>query len=198
MKLAEAVALFLEAQGIQHIFGVNGGANLHLIHGIRDVTKIQFIPTAHEQGAGFAADAYARIRGLGVAMATSGPGATNLVTAISASWQDSVPVLFITGNVATFRRGKEFGVRCYGFQETDFVEMIRRVTKHAAQAQNPSEVLVNLRFALRVMNHRRKGPAVVDIPDDIQRMDVDYKTIMSYFDRSDELEKQAHENRQGS
>ena len=195
MKLYQALAKFLEAQGVQHIFGVNGGANLWLIKGLYEDSKIQFIPTATESGAGFAADAYARLRGLGVAMATSGPGATNLVTAISAAWQDSTPVLFIVGNVATFRSGLQYGVRAYGFQELDFVSMIHGVTKYAAQGTTPADVLVNLRLALRAMQHRRKGPAVIDIPDDIQRMDVDYEGTIACFDRSDELERNANRSR---
>lgn len=175
MKLAEAIALFLERQGVEHVFGVNGGANLHLIHGICDVTKIKFICTAHEQGAGFAADAYARIKGLGVATATSGPGATNLVSAIGACWQDSIPVLFITGNVATFRQGAIFGVRAYGFQELDFVSMIRGVTKYAIQPQTAESVLPAIALAIHKAQEGRKGPVVVDIPDDLQRTNIDYR-----------------------
>jgi acetolactate synthase I/II/III large subunit len=174
LKLAEAIALYLERQGVTHIFGVNGGANLHLIHGICDVTKIKFICTAHEQGAGFAADAYARIKGLGVCTATSGPGATNLVTAISAAWQDSTPVLFITGNVATFRRGRPLGVRSYGFQELDFVRMVHHVTKEAVEVTAASTALIRLQWVLNAINRGRKGPGVLDIPDDIQRADIDY------------------------
>lgn len=172
MKLAEAVAIFLEEQGVTHVFGVNGGANLHLIHGIHDKTKIKFISTAHEQGAGFAADAYARIRGFGVAMATSGPGATNLVTAISAAWQDSVPALFITGNVATFRQGAKFGVRAYGFQELDFIRMVAGVTKSAIQPQSADAIIPAIQAAIAIAQHGRKGPVVVDIADDLQRKDI--------------------------
>src|SRR3990172_7261223 len=164
MKLAEAVARYLESQGVTHIFGVNGGACLHLIHGVCDATQIKFIPTAQEQGAGFAADAYARIKGFGIAMATSGPGATNLCTAIAASYQDSIPVLYLTGNVATFRQGKAFGVRAYGFQELDFVSMIRGITKYAVQPQTAEEVIPHLEIAIRIAKEDRKGPVVVDIP----------------------------------
>jgi acetolactate synthase I/II/III large subunit len=174
VKLYQAVAMFLERQGVQHIFGVNGGANLWLIKGLCEDSKIQFIPTATETGAGYAADAYARLRGLGVAMATSGPGATNLVTAISAAWQDSTPVLFITGNVATFRSGAKFGVRAYGFQELDFVRMISGVTKFAEQITNPHHALSTIQRAIFAAQEGRKGPAVVDIPDDLQRQDIYY------------------------
>lgn len=172
MKLSEAVAIFLESQGVTHVFGVNGGANLHLIHGICDKTKITFVPTAHEQGAGFAADAYSRIRGLGVATGTSGPGATNLITSMAASWQDSVAVLYLVGNCATFRKGTNFGVRAYGFQELEFVEMIRGITKYAFQPQTADKVIPCIREAIRVAKEGRKGPVVVDIMDDLQRQDV--------------------------
>jgi acetolactate synthase-1/2/3 large subunit len=171
MKVAEAVAKFLESQGIKHVFGVNGGANLHLIHGLADVTQIKFVPTTHESNAGFAADSYARLTGLGCAMATSGPGATNLVTAIATSYYDSVPVLYITGNVATFRFGSPLGVRQYGFQETPIVEMVRGITKLAYQPGNVVEVLPWLEVAVQRVREGRKGPALIDIPDDIQRAD---------------------------
>jgi acetolactate synthase-1/2/3 large subunit len=172
MKLAEAVAHWLEAKGFRYVFGVNGGANLHLIHGIADVTSIQFIPGTHECNSGFSADAYARMRGLGCAMATSGPGATNLVTAIAASWYDSVPVLYITGNVASFRQGARLGVKQYGFQETPIVDMVSGITKYAHQPDKPESVIRCLDAALVHMNHGRRGPALVDICDDHQRADI--------------------------
>jgi len=169
MKLAEVVAKFLEAQGLLHVFGVNGGANLHLIHGLVDATQIKFIPTTHECNAGFAADAYARLTGLGCAMATSGPGATNLVTAIATSYYDSVPVLYITGNVATHRFGAPMGVRCYGFQETPIVEMVKKVTKYATLVLEPKMIETCVEVSYVIMNEARIGPVVVDFTDYIQR-----------------------------
>ena len=174
MKLAEVVAKFLEAQGIRHVFGVSGGANLHLIHGICDVTKIQFIPTAHEQGAAFAADAYARIAGLGCALATSGPGATNLITGIATSYYDSTPVLYITGQVATHRFGAPLGVRQYGFQETPIIDMVLGITKYAEQLAKPDEVVDLLTALVNIAKRDRKGPVLIDIPDDHQRADIRY------------------------
>lgn len=173
MKLAEAVARFIEAQGIEHVFGVSGGANLHLIHGIVYAgKKIRFVPTTHECNAGFAADAYARIRGLGCALATSGPGATNLVTAIAASYYDSVPVLYITGNVATHRFGAQFGVRQYGFQETPIVEMVKDITLSACQVTKAHMVIPMLNAMIARMMVGRSGPCLIDIPDDLQRTDI--------------------------
>lgn len=172
MKLAEAVAKYLESRGVKHVFGVNGGANLHIIHGLCDTTSIKFIPTATEAGGGFAADAYARIQGLGVATGTSGPGATNLVTSIAAAWQDSVPVLYIVGNCATFRKGSNFGVRAYGFQELDFVSMVKGITKFAEQITKPSFCVPIIDLAIQQATQGRKGPVVIDIPDDLQRADI--------------------------
>ena len=172
MRVATAVANFLAAQGLRHVFGVNGGANLWLIHAVYDHDELQFIPGTHECNSGFAADAYARVAGLGCAMATSGPGATNLVTAIATSYYDSVPVLYITGNVATFRFGSRLGVRQYGFQETPIVDIVKDITKYANQPTHAAQVLPMLQAALEHMNHGRKGPALVDIPDDVQRAEI--------------------------
>lgn len=175
MKLAEVVAKFLESQGVRHVFGVSGGASLHLIHGIVDATSIQFIPSTHECNAGFMADAYARLTGLGCALATSGPGATNLVTAIASSYYDSVPVLYLTGNVATHRFGAPMGVRQYGFQELDIVSMCRGITKHACQvsAQDPmSEFRGLLDDLVGIAKEGRPGPVLLDIPDDLQRAEI--------------------------
>ncbi len=174
MKLAEAVAKFIEAQGIRHVFGVNGGANLHLIHGLTEASNVRFIPTTHECNAGFAADAYARLTGLGCAYATSGPGATNLVTSIAASYYDSSPVLYITGNVATHRFGAPLGVRQYGFQETPIVEMVREITKDAWLCEDPDDIIDGLRKLLKIAQQGRKGPVLCDIPDDVQRANVSY------------------------
>lgn len=172
MKVAEVVAKFIESQGITHVFGVNGGANLHLIHGLADVTKVKFIPTTHECNAAFAADSYARVKGLGCAMATSGPGATNLITGIATSYYDSVPVLYITGNVATFRFGAPMGVRQYGFQETPIVEMVRGITKWAVQITELEHLLPELQNCVNIAKMDRKGPVLLDLPDDIQRSDI--------------------------
>lgn len=180
VKLAEVVAKFIAQQGVDHVFGVSGGASLHLIHGIAETTQVKFIPTAHEAGAGFAADAYARLRGLGVAVATSGPGATNLVTSIAAAYYDSVPILFLTGNVATFRFGAPLGVRQYGFQETPIVDMVRPVAKYAVCVTDPKRILYELTKAVSIAQDGRQGPVLVDIPDDVQRAEVDYGALQRF------------------
>ena len=102
MKCALAVARFLRDAGIRHVFCISGGASLHLIHGIADTEGIDYVCPQNEQAAGFAADGYARLAGLGCALATSGPGATNLLTPLAASYFDSIPVIYLAGQVTTF------------------------------------------------------------------------------------------------
>jgi acetolactate synthase-1/2/3 large subunit len=171
MKLSDAVAKFL-AQHLRHVFVVSGGASLHLIHSIAECEGIDYICPHHEQSAGFAADAYARIHGLGCAMATSGPGATNLITPIATSFYDSVPVLYITGQVTTGRMTGSSGVRQTGFQETPIVEMVRPVTKFAETLMQPERINEMLATALDRARSGRPGPVLVDIPDDLQRAEV--------------------------
>src|SRR3954469_8417367 len=110
MKLSDVIARFLAQQGIKHAFVVSGGASLHLIHSIAETPGVTYVCPQHEQAGAMAADAYARVSGgLGCAVATSGPGATNLITGICSAYYDSVPVLYLTGNVATFRAKGDTG-----------------------------------------------------------------------------------------
>jgi acetolactate synthase-1/2/3 large subunit len=171
VKVCEAVAKHLEEIGLTHAFGVNGGANLWLLWAIYEKTKIKFIPTAHESGAAFAADAFARLRGLGCCVVTSGPGATNAITGIAASYYDSVPTLHITGQVASFRFGSKYGVRSYGFQETPIVKMVEPITKYAITIDDPSIAIAELDKCIWHAQHGRKGPVVYDLCDDVQRAD---------------------------
>src|SRR5437899_2533310 len=173
-NVSNLVAEFLRDQGIKHVFCISGGASLHLIHGIAETEGIDYVCPQTEGACGFAADSYARLRGLGCALATSGPGATNLVTAIAASYYDSIPVLYITGNVTT-KRMSGGRVRQLGFQETPIVDMVRPIVNYAATVMLPSEVLSHLAVCIDFMRHgvhpsnRRPGPGLIDIPDDIQR-----------------------------
>src|SRR3990167_5914469 len=164
MKLSDVVARFL-AQHMKHVFVVSGGASLHLIHSIAECEGIDYICPHHEQAAGFAADAYARLRGLGVAITTSGPGATNLITAIAASYYDSIPVLYVTGQVTTGSMTGSLGVRQIGFQETPIVEMVRPITKFVETLMQPERMLIMLEAAVAVAREGRPGPVLVDIPD---------------------------------
>lgn len=167
MKVADAIGEFL-AQHVKHVFCISGGASLHIIHGIVKAKGIEIVCPQNEQAAGFEADAYARLTGMGCAVATSGPGATNLVTPISVSYYDSIPVLYITGN-QTRDRLDTFGTRQYGFQAMPIVSVVKSITKYAVTVMTPESVISELEKAIAIAKTSRMGPVLVDIPDDLQR-----------------------------
>ena len=174
MKVSIAIAEFLRDNGIKHVFCISGGASLHLIHGINDTEGISYVCPQTEQAASFAADAYARLHGLGCALATSGPGGTNLITGIAASYYDSIPVLYLIGQVTTQRLASNFKnpPRQYGFQETPIVPMVRGITKYAVEPLRAGDVMPALKEAVRMARDGRPGPVVVSIPDDVQRAEL--------------------------
>ncbi len=181
MKLSDFIAQFLVDQGIKHVFIVSGGAIIHSIDSIARHPDIDYICVQHEQTAGAAAEAYSRISGkLGTAMVTSGPGATNLTTSICNAYFDSVPALFICGQVTTFRL-KSNEVRQKGFQETNIVSIFQSITNYAAQVLNPLDIKYELEKAVHLATIGRPGPVVLDIPDDIQRTEIDPKSLRSFF-----------------
>lgn len=186
MKLSHVVAQFLAEQGIRHVFAISGGASLHLIHSIAETEGTSYVCPQHEQAGAYAADAYARVTGgLGCAVATSGPGATNLITGICSSFYDSVPVLYLTGQVATFRAKGDTGVRQIGFQETEIVDICRTITKYAVLVKDPYRVRYELQKAVAIAKAGRPGPVLVDIPDDLQRMDIDPAKLINYTPEPD-------------
>jgi acetolactate synthase-1/2/3 large subunit len=168
VKCADAIAEFL-AHHVRHVFVISGGANLHMIAAIAARKDIANVCTQTEQAASFAADAYARLTGMGCAMATSGPGATNLITGIASSFYDSVPVLYITGNQTRERMGEGLGVRQYGFQATPIVGVVYRITKWAATCMDAADAASLLARAIEISKEGRPGPVLVDFPDDVQR-----------------------------
>jgi acetolactate synthase I/II/III large subunit len=167
VKISDLIAEWL-ASHVRHAFVVSGGANLHILHSIAHRKDITNVCTQSEQAAGFAADAYARLSGCGVAIATSGPGATNLITPLAASFYDSVPTVYITGN-QTRERLQTYGTRQYGFQATPICQLVRDVTKMTVMVLHPSQAIPLLNEAYEAANSGRKGPVLIDFPDDVQR-----------------------------
>ena len=182
MKLSDFVASAL-AVFTDHVFVVQGGAALHLIDSVHQCDGIVDIPMQHEQACAMAADAYAKAQhSIGATIATSGPGATNLLTGIACSYFDSVPTVHITGNVASFRQSGSIGVRQYGFQETDIVSMASPITKVAYQISSPEDILQALPQAIYTALGGRKGPVLIDIPDDFQRVVLDSRQCANALD----------------
>jgi acetolactate synthase I/II/III large subunit len=196
LKLSDYVANFLSKQGILHVFVVSGGASAHLIDSIAKKDGMNYICAQHEQAGAMAADAYSRVTGnLGAAIATSGPGAINMLTGVCGAYYDSVPVIYITGQVARFRMKGNLGVRQIGFQETDTIDIFRHVTKYAVCVNDPTNIRYELEKACCLARSGRPGPVLIDIPDDVQREQVDPTKLASFvpeqeLDDSDYIKKQ--------
>ncbi|MBB1293563.1 thiamine pyrophosphate-binding protein [Pseudoalteromonas sp. SR44-5] len=196
MKLTDYIASYLAQLDIKHVFVLQGGAALHLIDSIEKHPSLSAIAMQHEQSCAMAADSYAKTHHvLGVTIATSGPGATNLLTGIASSYFDSVATLHITGNVASFRQSHKLGVRQYGFQETDIVSMAKPITKYAIQLKRPNDIITVLPEAIKAALSGRPGPVLIDIPDDFQREILDIKKIpFEAFNQSTVNHKVIQEN----
>ncbi len=172
MKASAYIAEFIAAQGVRHVFGVQGAHILHLVDSIANHPDLEYIACGHEQGAAFAADAYARLKGFGVAVSTSGPGALNLVSGVASAYFDSVPVLFLTGQVTTnTMRPAESKLRQRGFQETDVSGVLKPITKASWVAPQP-RCLGLLSDIIGLAKRGRPGAVHMDIPDDVQRADM--------------------------
>lgn len=170
LKGSEIIAECLLEQGVDTVFGYPGGAVLEIYDALYKYSdKIKHIMTAHEQGASHAADGYARATGkTGVVIATSGPGATNLVTGIATAYMDSIPMVAITGNVGRALLGKS------SFQEVDIAEIVKPVTKKSFQVATMEELAPTIRKAFQIAGSGRKGPVLIDVPKDITAMKTEY------------------------
>lgn len=181
MKLSDYVVEFLESKGIDTIFGYIGGMITHLSDSIAKNSNVTFIQVYHEQTAAFAAEGYALQKAVpGVAIATSGPGATNLVTGIANAFYDSVPVIYITGQVNTYEYKYDSSVRQQGFQETDVVSIVKPITKYAKLVDDVSQIRYELEKAYSIAIMGRPGPVLLDIPMDVQRADIDSSCLERY------------------
>ncbi len=189
MKLngAEVILQCLMEQGVDTVFGYPGGAVLNIYDALYKYSdKITHILTSHEQGASHAADGYSRTTGkTGVVIATSGPGATNLVTGLATAFMDGIPMVAITGNVATNLLGLD------SFQEVDITGITMPITKHNYIVKDINKLAETVREAFYIANEGRKGPVLIDVPKDITAQMVEYekKAVREYaFEKSKTLD----------
>lgn len=185
MNLSDYVLHFLEKKKVKKVFLLTGGAICFLVDAFSRNKKINYISVAHEQAAAMMADSYSRLGpNFSCTMATSGPGATNLITGIACSYFDSIPALHITGQVNTYEQQdghtstKE--VRQVGFQETDIVKISQPITKFSYKLKNPSEIRYILEKAHHIATTGRPGPVLIDIPMNFQREIINPKKLRSY------------------
>lgn len=170
IKVSDYIVQYLAERGVRAVFELPGGMITHLLDSLNRDGRIQVVTMHHEQSAAFAVDAVGRLSGVpSVALATSGPGATNLITGIGSCYFDSSPAVFITGQVNRHEQKQDRPVRQLGFQETDIVSIVRSITKGAWLVQEADEIPQRLHEAFELAMSGRPGPVLLDIPMDIQR-----------------------------
>ena len=182
MKVSDYIVQFLIDKGVTDLWGYPGGSVTNLTNSLYKRSKeISAHVVYHEQAAGFAACAYAnRNENVGIAYATGGPGATNMMTAIGHAYYDSIPVIFLTGNVNTYESKGDFKIRQRGFQESDIVSVTRPLTKLSIYVEKPEKIKYYLEKAFFYAMNGRQGPVLIDLPMDVLRADVDISIIEGY------------------
>lgn len=180
--VADYITDWLTAHGVDRVFLLTGGALTYLVDAIGKRDDIDYVCVAHEQAAAMAADGFSRVRpgSIGVALTTSGPGATNLITGTGCSWFDSIPVLYISGQVNTYESRQGRPVRQIGFQEMEVAQMLETVTKFAYRLEEAAEIGWVLDKAWHLAKSGRPGPAFVDVPFNIQRTEIETDDLPTY------------------
>ena len=181
IKVADYIINTLAERGIDKIFVVYGAANGDLIDAFTRTAATEYVAVMHEQAGGFAAEGYAKVKGIpGVAIATSGPGGMNLLTSMGNCFYDSIPCVFLTGQINSRFLRPDPSIRQVGFQETDIVAMAAPVTKYAKMIVKAEDVRYEVEKALWLCQSGRPGPVLLDIPLDIQKAKIDVKQLVGF------------------
>lgn len=188
MKVSDYVINRLADEGIKKAFVVYGGASAGLMDAFTRTDKMSYVVCSHEQIAGFAAEGYAKIVGLGTVIVTSGPGAQNLQTSISNCFYDSTPVVFLTGQCPALFMSCNDKVRQIGFQEARICEGVNKITKYSKMITDPNEIKYELEKAIYLAKSGRPGPVLLDIPADVQEKEIDLEKLSSYSSRQDQIQ----------
>ena len=184
MRVADFVIKFLEQKKIDTVFTVSGGGSIFLCDALYKAKKLNYISCHHEQAVSFAAESYSRIKNKpGVALVTTGPGGTNCTTGVACCWVDSVPTIFISGQVYLNQTIGQKCLRHVGVQEFDIISMVKPCTKYSVMIKNPNEILYHLEKAYILSIEGRPGPVWIDIPADIQNAEINPKKLIKYNHR---------------
>src|SRR3989344_6278839 len=181
ITVAKYIVSFIEKTGIDVVPVIQGGAIMKVIDELGQSKKLKYICPNHEQALAMMVDAYARIKGFGVGMATSGPGGINLATGIACAYYDSIPCMFITGQVGMFHVTGERKVRQRGFQETDIVSVLKPITKYAVLLRNAKDARYELEKAYYLAKSGRPGPVVIDVPYNVQREKINPEKLRHFI-----------------
>ena len=174
MKFSDYLVQLLADHGVSHVFGLTGGAVVHLFDSANRSGRLQPVFHHHEQAAAFAAQAYARVnRTLGACFVTTGPGVTNAITGLAAAWLDSVPCVYVSGQarVAHTTRGRK--IRQLGTQQLDIIPLVQSLTKYAVMVDDAKMIRFELEKALHIATTGRPGPVWIDLPLDLQWADIE-------------------------
>ena len=173
-RVADYIADFIASIGVEHVFLLPGGGAMHLVDAVGENSNIEVIACLHEQAATISAEAYSRINeNIGVAMVTTGPGATNAITAVAGAWIESVPMMVISGQVKRDDMLRNEPLRQKGVQEVDIVKIVKNITKYAITVEYPEDIRRIMEEAYFVARDGRQGPVWIDVPLDIQGSIVD-------------------------
>lgn len=185
MRVADWIVARLADEGVGHVFMLPGGGAMYLNDALACTTAIEAVVCQHEQACGIAAEAYGRTDsegnpGFGVAMVTTGPGATNLITAVAGAWIDSIPMLIVSGQAKRADRLNGRPIRQGGVQEVEIVPIVSSITKYAVTIEDPASIRLHLEKALSLMRSGRPGPVWLDIPLDVQATPIDSDHLLRF------------------
>lgn len=189
MKASDYIVSFLAERGIDTVFGYIGGMITHLVDSIGKSELVRYIQTYHEQTAAIAAEGYAIESGkFGVAICTSGPGVTNMMTGIADAYFSSIPVIYVTGQVNSYEYKYDKPIRQQGFQEMDVVNVVKPITKYAVMVDDATKLRYELEKAVYVATHGRKGPVVIDLPMNISRAEIEPDQLEGFIPEDSSIE----------
>ena len=181
VKLSDYIFSFIAELGVREVFAVCGGAAMHLVDSLGMNKNLNYIATHHEQAAAMAAEGYARISGNpGAVLVTSGPGGTNTITGVCGAWIDSIPVIFISGQVTTDTLIGDTGLRQFGIQEVDIAKLVKPITKYAVTITDPNLIKYHMQKAIYLATNGRPGPVWLDIPLDIQSRLINLNNLIPF------------------
>ncbi len=195
MRLADYVIKFLESKKIDTVFTVSGGGSIFLCDALLKAKKLKYISCHHEQAVSFAAESFTRVRNKpGAAIVTTGPGGTNCTTGVACCWIDSIPTIFISGQVYYNQTIGNSGLRQVGVQEFDIINMVKSSTKYAVMIKDPESIRFHLEKAYYLSTNERPGPVWIDIPANIQNAEINEKKLRGFkanrtIKKSEKLEK---------
>lgn len=184
-RVADYIADFIAKSGVKHVFLLPGGGAMYLVDAVGKHPAIETVPCLHEQAAAISAEAYARINEkIGVAMVTTGPGATNAITAVAGAWIESAPLMIISGQVKRADMLRASPLRQKGVQEVDIVRIVKSITKYAVTVERPEDIRIEMERAAHYASDGRAGPVWIDVPLDVQAAPVAPANLPTWQDEA--------------